>query len=112
MIHATPKIKHDGMTRAALDREEERIAIYNRDHGRCQHCGVPVSWGEFELAHRIADSVAMRKKYGAEIIDHPLNRCVTHRGDCNAAVLVTHNPVERENLIDEILAQIDKEKEA
>lgn len=105
-------IKYDGITAAGLDAQDERAAIYRRDHARCQACGHLVAVDSFELAHRIADSVAMRKKYGSAIIDHPLNRCVTHRGACNSAVLVTHNPVAREALVDRIFAEIDKEKES
>ena len=109
MIHPAPRIKHDGLCRTALDREEERADIYYRDGARCRHCLKPLRWDGFTLAHQIADTKANRSKFGARIIDHPLNRVVTCPGVCNDAMNIGNNPVAREELVDRILAEIDKE---
>ena len=113
MIHPTPATKFDGITRSALDREDERVAIYARDRGRCQTCGEPVAWGDFELAHGIAATKCNYRKYGAEIVDHALNKHLTHRGRCNDAQNIAGDPGKCEALIDEIFAAKDaKEQEA
>lgn len=112
MIHPAPRPKHDGITRAALDREEERSAIYRRDGGRCQSCGKRLAWSEFTLAHRIAETRANIHRWGWDVINHPLNKCVTCPGGCNDAQNIGNDPGEREPLLDRIFAEIDKEKEA
>jgi hypothetical protein len=95
--------------RSKLDLYEQRLEIYNRDGGICQHCGEPVDINSFQTAHVIADTVAMRKKYGACVIDHILNRVTTHAGKCNDLVQVTFNPIKREELADKIRDQLLKE---
>ena len=81
---------------------DERWAIYYRDHGICQACGRPVLACEFQLAHRIANTVAFRRKYGSEIIDHPLNVCVTHPGRCNDRMNIGNNPGACQALLQQI----------
>lgn len=88
---------------------EERIAMYNECRGICAYCGKRVGMDEFQIAHKIPNSPTWLKKYGKEIIDHKLNKCVTHRGACNDLVQVTNKVVEREELIDRILEAIDRE---
>lgn len=65
---------------------EDRMRIYLRDYGICQACGKPVGVNEFEVAHRIANTIANRKRYGDEVVDHPLNKATTHPGRCNSAM--------------------------
>lgn len=93
--------------RARFETHEERLAIYARDCGICQYCGRPVDINSFQVAHRIARTKAMLKKYGREVIEHPLNKACTHPGACNDGVLITFNPVARKALIDKILEAID-----
>ena len=76
--------KFDGITRAGLASSDEREALYNRDGGRCQTCGKPVAFDGFELAHRIANTKVNRHRYGAAVVDHPLNKRVTCPGRCNS----------------------------
>ena len=97
--------------RKHLEVWEERLAIYNRDGGICQYCGKHVDINAFQVAHRIANVKWARKKYGGEVIDSALNKATTHAGVCNDLIQVTNNPIERELLIDRILADIDKETE-
>lgn len=76
-----------------LERHEARMKIYYRDRAMCQACGKPVTIHEFQVAHRIADTKANRKKYGGMVIDHPLNKAATHPGRCNDAMNCGFNPV-------------------
>ena len=53
-MHPYTLPKYDGYNRAGLDAYEERIAIYNRDGGRCRTCGEPVVFDAFEHFQRRA----------------------------------------------------------
>jgi hypothetical protein len=98
------KPKHDGVTRAGLDAQDERAAIYARDGGRCQTCGERVAFDAFELAHRIANTKANRRRWGSAVIDSPLNKAVAHRGRCNSAQNIGGRPVECAAMAARILA--------
>lgn len=98
--------KYDGATRANLDAYEERMAIYNRDAGRCQACGEAVAFDAFELAHRIANTVANRRRWGASVVDHSLNKAVAHRGACNSQMNIGGRPVECAALATKIRASL------
>jgi len=91
-IHPHAQAKYDGVTRAGMDLADERWAIYVRSGGYCATCGMPCSLSEGEIAHRIANTVAARKRYGAHIIDSIHNKAWTHRGRCNSAQNCFHNP--------------------
>lgn len=95
--------------RARFETHEERLAIYERDHGLCAYCGRPVDINSFQVAHRISRTKAMLKKYGREIIEHPLNKATTHPGACNDGILITYRPVSREDLVQVIRARIEEE---
>lgn len=84
---------------------EQRSEIYTRDYGRCQSCGELVPFGDFEVAHRIADTKANRKRWGATVVDHIMNKATTHRGACNSAQNIGYNPVQSTalaHLIDQV----------
>ena len=85
-------LKYDGVTRAGLALYEERLAIYSRDGGRCQSCGEMVDINAFQVAHKIANTKANRKRFGSHIIDHRLNKATTHAGQCNSAMNIGNNP--------------------
>jgi hypothetical protein len=89
--------------RQRLETHEQRLAIYERDGGICQFCGKPVDINSFQVAHRIARTVWTLKKYGREVIEHPLNKACTHAGNCNDLIQVTNNPIEREKIVVAIL---------
>jgi hypothetical protein len=84
--------KYDGVTRAGVEKHDEWEAIYERDGGICQTCGKPVEWNHAQTAHCIADTKANRSRSGDHIIDHPLNRKLTHGGPCNDAQNIGNNP--------------------
>lgn len=92
--------------RARFETHEERLAIYARDCGICQYCGRPVDINSFTVAHRVARTRAMLKKYGREVIEHPLNKATTHPGACNDLIQCTNKPVAREDLVQIIRARI------
>jgi len=88
--------------RKRFEQDEERLRIYARDHGICQACGEPVDVNAFEIAHRIANTIANRKRYGNEVIDHPLNKATTHPGRCNDAMNCGFRPDECRRIVDAI----------
>ena len=96
--------------RQRIETHEQRLAIYERDQGICQFCHKPVDINSFQVSHKIAAAVWCYKKWGKEIIDHPLNKACTHPGKCNDGMLITFRPIERERLVDEILRDIDNKK--
>lgn len=84
-------VKHDGITRAGIDRAEERAMLYALDQGICQGCGRPVEWTVFQIAHRIADTRENRHKYGAEVVDSIHNKAIAHPW-CNDKLNCGRNP--------------------
>jgi hypothetical protein len=72
--------------RQKLALHEERLAIYARDHGICQHCHKSVPIDAFEVAHRIANTKSNLKRFGVFVIDSPHNKATTHRGACNSGM--------------------------
>ena len=79
--------------RKKFETHEERIQLYEKSNGICQYCRRLVDINSFTVAHRIANTKSNRKKYGNEIIDHPLNKAVTHPGNCNDGMNIGMNPV-------------------
>lgn len=108
------RFRTDGITRHGLATTDERESLYARARGRCEACGEMVEYTLFEVAHRIANSVANRKRYGRRVIDHPLNKAVTHRNGyrgraCNDAVLCGGNPAACAEIVRRIEAERAKE---
>ena len=92
-----------------MDAEELRQKIFERDGWKCRICGKSIyKNGVPQLAHRIGQGIQQRKKYGNEIIYHPLNMWSVCSLECNAKADITRNTIEREFLIDSILADTDK----
>jgi len=85
---------------------EERLRIYVRDRGICKACGKPVDINGFQVAHRIANTVMNRKRFGDEVIDHILNKATTHPGRCNDAMNCFNNPVETDKIIRAIILEM------
>jgi hypothetical protein len=102
---------YDGITRHGLDLYEERVYLYNRDSGICQTCSERVSFDAFEVAHSIANTIANRKRWGAAVIDSPLNKAITHRGRCNSARNIGGNPGACRELIARISATFSTRSE-
>ena len=71
------------MTEAQKRQREYALAISG---GLCEVCGRPLNDGQPQGAHRIGNTKANREKYGALVIDHPLNIGYTCSLRCNAAL--------------------------
>lgn len=87
--------------------------LWERQDGHCPVCGVEMDPGEvMEIAHRVPDTVANRRKYGRAVIDHPDNQALVdvRRGKvCNDAVLLgTARPIEREALMQRIAKKLQE----
>jgi len=81
---------------------EERLRIYVRDRGICKACGKPVDINGFQVAHRIANTVMNRKRFGDEVIDHVLNKATTHPGRCNDKMNCGFKPDECARIVEAI----------
>jgi len=94
MRPANVLLKYDGITRNGLALYEERIYLYNRDHGICQcGCGAPVAFDAFESAHRIADTKANHLRWGSDVVDSPENKAVALH-EHNSRMNIGGRPVE------------------
>jgi hypothetical protein len=94
-----------------LEAEEKREEkVFARDNWTCQTCGESIYiHGTPQAAHRLSKSKVNLRKYGPEIIHHPLNLVsVCSIGACNDYWNIGMNKVETEKLVDKILEAIDK----
>lgn len=62
--------------------------------GRCAICGKPLNTANAQGAHRIANTQANRRKWGALVIDHPLNVAMVCSLKCNDACNIGYRPYE------------------
>ena len=76
------------MTEAELKQRRYALAISG---GVCEVCGAPLNDGQPQGAHRIGNTKTNREKYGAFVIDHPLNIGYTCSLGCNAALDISRN---------------------
>ncbi len=92
--------------------QETKRQLYYKQGGRCATCGMRLAGG-FDLAHKIPQTKTNLKKYGKEVIHHPLNMaCTCHRADCNDAQMINPatRPVEAEELVKKIKKALASEK--
>ncbi len=83
--------------------EEMKRYVFARDGYKCVVCGMPVNiYGTAQLAHRIPQTRANLRKYGAAVIHHPLNLASTCSLFCNSKVDIRNHPKAIQALVEEI----------
>lgn len=60
--------------------------------GVCEICFKPLSDGQAQGAHRIANTEPNRNKWGSWVIDHPLNIAMVCSLNCNQVCNIGNNP--------------------
>lgn len=70
---------------------EQRWQAMSSSGGTCEVCGAPF-YNRPQGAHRIANTLANRKKWGDSIIDHPLNIAIVCSLECNQDCNIGQNP--------------------
>ena len=86
------------MSRKDLEVYETKSQVFERDGWKCHYCGKPAP---LQLAHRIPQTKRNLKKYGPEVIHHPLN-LITTCDECNDKALVGQNWAEEQSIVEEI----------
>ena len=94
------------MSKRAEMLREQREKIYCDQHGLCKTCGMPLALCEAELAHKIPDALWANAKWGRQVIDHEMNKAMTHRGYCNDQQNIQNKPLECNALVRSILREI------
>jgi len=90
--------------RQKFELHEERMALYSRDKGICQFCGLPVGINEFQVAHRIAQTKTNYHRFGKAVIDSQTNKAVTHPGRCNDGMNCGFNPAKCREIVEQVEA--------
>ena len=90
------------MSRRSEALRDQRDRLYAERGGVCETCRCSVPFTDFTLAHRIPEAKWAIRKYGWAVIDHDLNKTVTHRGDCNDAENIQNDPMACDELAAEI----------
>lgn len=82
---------------------EERLYKLNNQECRCAVCGKKIKVSEAQAAHRIADTIMNRTKYGSFFIDAPENLRLVCSLKCNDACNCGYNPGAVLDVLQEIL---------
>ena len=84
--------------------KEQRIKSFNRNDGICPVCGGSIQqYGTPQYAHKIANTIINRKKWGSFIVDHPLNGEYTCSLGCNSRMNIGQRPGDCLRLIKKIV---------
>lgn len=85
--------------------DESRRYIFARAGWKCEICGKPVAYnGTPQVAHRIPQR--MIRKYGKEVIHHPLNLMAACSLKCNDKASISNQPVMIAALVSQIMATL------
>ena len=89
--------------RQSFDMQDQRQEIFMRDGYTCQTCGESIyRFGSQQLAHRISQSVMNVKRYGKEVIHHPLNMASVCSLRCNDAMNIGFSTKQADELAEKI----------
>ena len=95
--------------RQSFDMQEQRQEIFKRDGYTCQACGESIyRFGTMQLAHRISQSVMNVKRYGKEVIHHPLNMASVCSLRCNDAMNIGFSTKQADELAEKIKRELRK----
>lgn len=95
--------------RQRFDMQEQRQEIFRRDEYTCQYCGESIyRFGNPQLAHRISQSVMNVKRYGREVINHPLNMASVCSLRCNDAQNIGFSTKQADELAEKIKLELSK----
>ena len=83
--------------------EQQRLYALAISGGVCEACKKELTGRQPQGAHRIANTQANRAKWGALIIDHPLNIAIVCSLKCNHACNIGNNPGESLKLAQKII---------
>ncbi len=98
------------MTRRSLAIDETRRLLFRQQQGRCQCCGKMFGvYDEYQLAHRIPQRKWCIKRWGADVIHHPLNMALVCCLACNATVQINPDSLEAGKLAEKIKKVIASE---
>jgi len=90
--------------------DDTRLEIFKRDGWRCKVCGRPLYVAPHrQLAHKIKQSKYNLKKYGKDVIHHPLNMVSTCCLKCNAKVDLGVKEELIKELVDKIILDLTTE---
>ena len=98
------------MSRRSEWLRDVRGDIYEAQGGRCATCQQSILFSEGQLAHKIPEVVWAIEKYGKSVVDHPMNKAMTHGGFCNDQQNIQNHPLECDELAAEIRKEIDDGK--
>ena len=88
----------------------DRLEIFERDNFQCV-CGKSVyAYGTPQLGHVVPQRKHFLKRYGKEIIHHPMNLVSTCSLKCNASVSIGGKPLEIAELVEKIKQELQREK--
>lgn len=103
-------VKYDGITKAGIESEEERLFLFNRDAGKCQTCGARLSFSAFQIAHKIANTEANKKRWGKAVVNHTDNKaCTCPNAYCNSRQNIGGKPIACFDLYSKIIKEIGNE---
>ena len=88
--------------------QEKRLQIFIKSGWECDHCGGYLNrYSTPQLGHRISQTKYNIKKYGKDIIHHPLNMKAVCSIKCNSAVAIGKSMSEQINsLVNEIKREL------
>lgn len=90
--------------------DDTRILLWVQQGGRCAHCHGWIHYTQVnvQLAHRIPQRAWCIKRWGADVIHHPLNLGLVCGERCNAAVQLNPDSLPAEDLAKRIARQIKR----
>ena len=89
--------------------QEKRLQIFIKSGWVCEVCnGYLNRYNSAQLGHRINQNKVNLKKYGKEVIHHPLNLAPTCCLECNGKVSLYGKDRQIRELVQKIQSDIDK----